>query len=231
MLRAKPGKPSRHDEDLADALQAAILGSMVPTVSSALDARHARGRSRSGRGAGLGLPLIVGVAVGVGVAAWARRDPGPSPLGEDDEWELAGGGPLQGTKDAINETLDRADAAIRKAVGATAASMGIAVDAVAEAAAPAAERMSGQLRVARGKATSEVIRALDDVEDVWGDEGDDATATRPTPKVPKRPAPRKPVVGTPPKPSTRVASAPASSQRDTGGETGRRKPPAAQGGA
>jgi hypothetical protein len=194
LRRSRGGPSAPADEIAAEAIEAAILGAILPSVSASTGKR--RGRDPEGRRerSGVGLALLVGVALGVGVAAWARREPAPPPGGEDEEWELAGGDPLQDAKRTINASLDHADAAIRRAVGATAASMGLAVDAMAEAAGPTAERVTGQLKVARGRATKEVIRALDDVEDVWGEEDD---STQPTPKVPKRPTPRKPVQGKP----------------------------------
>jgi hypothetical protein len=197
-----PNRPPRED-DLGDAIQSAILSSVLPSIVGAIRQPDTSKRhSRSSHGGGL--VFLVGLAAGIGIAAWARSDPKPS-LAEDDEWELANGANTHAAKEAINTTLDRVDVAVRHAVKAAAGGMGSAVDAVANAAGPTAERVSGQIKVVKDRASSEVIRALDDIEDVWGD--DDAP-TRPTRTVPKKPTPRKPVEGKPGSSSTTKKRAP-----------------------
>lgn len=185
------------DEELVDAVQAAILGSILPVVNDA--GNRKRGQNRRG-GSGLFI-LFVGMGIGVGLAAWARReDDEGAGTTEDEEWELAGGSSSRVVKTAINEALDKADVAIRRVAQATAQTMGSAIGSVADAASPTAELVTDKLRVARNRATEEVIRTLDGMEDVWGDESEDGDKpVAPTPKkpTPKKPTPRKPVEGKP----------------------------------
>jgi hypothetical protein len=198
------------DEELVDAVQAAILGSILPVVSEAGVRRN--GVRHHGGGSG-SLSLLVGVGIGVGIAAWARRDEVGSDRAQDDEWELAGGSSTQAVKATINETLDRADAAIRRGARAMAQTMEAAVGTVADAAGPTAELVTDKLKVARNRATEEVIRTLDGMEDVWDDEPDDGEKPVSTP-TPKKPIPRKPIEGKPnPAVSKPASPKPATSRR------------------
>lgn len=190
------GRPPS-DEELADAVQAAILGSILPYVKNA--GEHTK-RDRRGSGSGA-VALLVGIAIGVGVAAWARSENDEeSDVAEDDEWELANASSTRALKSTINETLDKADVVIQNATRKMAHTIGSAVGTVADAAGPTAERVTGKLKVARSRATEEVIRTLDGMEDVWDDESDDSSHPI-VQRVPKKPVPRKPVEGKP-KPST-----------------------------
>lgn len=183
------------EDELADALQSAILGSVLPFLTEAGSRRVDDKGSRHGSGA---LTLLLGIGIGVGVAAWARKDDGASaePLPEDEEWELVNGPSTRIVKSAINDTLDKADAVIRRLAKAAAETMGAAVSTVADAAGPTAELVTDKLRVARDRATSEVIRTLDDLDAVWDDDGADSEPLHKKP-VAKKPIPRKPVVGRP----------------------------------
>ena len=197
----RDSKPAGHGatvpDELADAIQAAILGSVVPSLTKVGSRSPRERRDKSG---GSALVFLLGVGVGLGVATWARRSSADGAVhAEDEEWELEGGDPTRVVKDAINETLDRADVALRRVIGATAKAMASAVSAVGEASGPTAERVTDHLRVARKRATTEVIDALDGVEDVWGDEPDrPSPAGRKGAPIPKKVAPRKPVEGKPP---------------------------------
>lgn len=192
------------DEELADAVQAAIMNSILP-FAKAVGERTMKDRpQRGGSGA---MALLIGVGIGVGVAAWARRDNDVAlDLAEDDEWELASASSTRALKAAINETLDRADAVLQRAAHEMAQTINSAVGTVADAAGPAAERVTDKLKVARSRATEEVIRTIDGMEDVWGDEPDD-TLKPVVKRAPKKPAPRKPTEGKPkPTAATKGAS-------------------------
>ncbi|MBN2176292.1 MAG: hypothetical protein JW722_01380 [Demequinaceae bacterium] len=204
------------DEELADAVQAAILGSILPFVSEA-SAQGKKDRNRP-RGGGA-IALIAGIAIGAGIAAWARRDDDPdsAPL-DDSEWELLHPSSTKAIKSAINETLDKADQVIRQAARVTAHTMGAAVGTVADAAGPTAELVTDKIKLARTRATSEVIRTLDDVDDVWGSDSDEPDP-RPRAKPAKKPIPRKPVVGKP-----RASASKASASKASGSRTPKAKP-------
>jgi hypothetical protein len=218
------GRPIDEDE-LAEAIQSAILGSVRPYLNDASTRRAGTDRDRPHSSGALA--LLIGVGIGVGVAAWARRTEGTSdePLPEDEEWELVNGPSTRIIKSAINDTLDKADVVIRRLAKTVAETMGAAVSTVADAAGPTAELVTDKLRLARERATSGVIRTLDDLDAVWDDEGSasEAPADKPAAKkpTPKKPTPRKPVVGKP------KASKPASSASSSPKKT--RSPQSTQG--
>jgi hypothetical protein len=188
--------PGRLNEDAwGEAIQAAVMGSVLPSVVEALHqpttTAHARRSAKGGS-----LLFLLGLGTGIGLAMWARRDDPPASLvSEDDEWELANGANARAAKEAINTTLERLDVALRRVVKVAADSMGSTVGVIADAAAPTAERVTDQLKVARRRATAEVIRALDDVDDVWGDDGDDADVAQAPPVRSRKPVARRPVEG------------------------------------
>lgn len=182
------------DEALIDVIQAAILGSITPSLGTVQSDAGAPRPQRN-----TGTVFLVGLAVGIGIAAWARREPDDDDPSDGSTASSAGFPSARATKAMINSTLDRADGVIRRAVDVTAGAMGSAVEAVADAASPTAERVSGQLKVARRKATSEVIRALDDIQDVWGDD-DDTMPVPVTKKGVSRAATAQKPTATPPPP-------------------------------
>ncbi len=202
------------EDQLGDAIQAAILGSVVPSV---VDAVHVRDPAPFHRrpAQGGGALFLAGLAAGIGLAAWARREPqAASSLGEDDEWELAGGANARAAKEAINTTLDRLDLALRRAVKAAAEGMGSTANVFANATAPTAEKVTGQIKVARKRAAAEVIRALDDVDDVWEDDVDDVVAPAPSGARPKKPVARRPVEGKPAASGENTKKAPPRKRKD-----------------
>lgn len=200
------------EDELAEAIQSAILGSVLPFLTDAVTGRAGKdGGSRQGSDA---LTLLVGVGIGVGVAAWARRDDGSSaePLPEDEEWELVNGPSTRIIKSAINDTLEKADVVIRRLAKVTAETMGAAVGTVADAAGPTAELVTDKLRLAKDRATSGVIKTLDDLDAVWDDEGRDPEPPPIAKPAAKKPTPRKPVVG---KPKAKKPASSASSKKAT----------------
>jgi len=202
------------EDELAEAIQSAILGSVLPFLAKA--AARRTGRDEGSEQSSDAFTLLIGVGLGVGVAAWARRDDGSStePLPEDEEWELVNGPSARIIKSTINDTLDKADVVIRRLAKITAETVGAAVETVADAAGPTAELVTDKLRLARDRATSGVIKTLDDLDAVWDDEGSDteAPSDKPVTKKPTagKPTPRKPVAG---KPKSKKPSSSASSSK------------------
>jgi hypothetical protein len=199
------GNQSSEDQ-IGDAIQAAILGSVLPSVAEAVRQPTATGSPHRPSNGG-GLLFLTGLGAGIGLAAWARRESQPTTLAaQDDEWELASGANARAAKDAINTTLERLDLTLRRGVKAAAEAMGSTASVLADATAPTAEKVTGQLKVARSRAAAEVIRALDDVDDVWGDDGDDAYEPSTASTTPKKPSARRPVEGKPTQATTTKAS-------------------------
>jgi hypothetical protein len=162
------------------------------------------------------IPLTVAVAAGAAVVAWARRDPGPEAWPErDEDWEFADEQRARAARarTSINKAVDSAEVTLRHAgevVTSTAAAAGAAIAEVAvptarkvrDAAVPAAqwvrdesgpvaERVRETVRTVRKRATGEVISAMDDIGNVWGDEGADESVDKAKPRTTSTKAPRK----------------------------------------
>ncbi len=160
------------------------------------------------------IPLTVAVAAGAAVVAWARRDPGPEAWPErDEDWEFADEqrARIARARTSINKAVDSAEEALRHAgevVTSTASAAGAAIaeaavptarkvrDAAVPAAqwvrdetGPAARRVRDTVRTVRKRATGDVVFAMDDVEDVWGE--DETGELKKPPVAKKKPAPKK----------------------------------------
>ncbi len=160
------------------------------------------------------IPLTVAVAAGAAVVAWARRDPGPEAWPErDEDWEFADEqrARIARARTSINKAVDSAEEALRHAgevVTSTASAAGAAIaeaavptvrkvrDAAVPAAkwvrdetGPAAQRVRETVRTARKRATGDVVFAMDDIEDVWGE--DETAELRKPPAAKKKPAAKK----------------------------------------
>jgi hypothetical protein len=131
------------------------------------------------------VPMVVAAAVGAALVVWARRDPNRRDWHGDDEWELLaveGDFPTRLRHD-INKTADLTTGAAKKAAGAVAE----AANTVGEKAGPVVAQVKDftaeqSRRVAAGveSARSKAAETLEDVEDVWEDEG--AALEAPAPK-------------------------------------------------
>jgi len=232
-------------ENIADAIHAAIVGSVIPAVVGAV---HDVGQKPSGKDDDKGfnwgavvIPAVVAAAAGAALIAWARRDPGVDGWAgeEDEEWEFAGDSQrTTQVKDSINKAADSAENILRQVGGAAAAAASAAAAAVMESVGPAAGRVKDAagpaaakvkeaagpaaakvmeaaapaaakvkeaaikeakkvretIEAARNKATEGVSGTIDDVEDVWEDEGgavdDSLTAPIPKPSARKPRAPK-----------------------------------------
>jgi hypothetical protein len=160
------------------------------------------------------IPLTVAVAASAAVVAWARRDPGPEAWPErDEDWEFADEqrARIARARTSINKAVDSAEEALRHAgevVTSTASAAGAAIaeaavptarkvrDAAIPAAqwvrdetGPAAKRVRDTVRSVRKRATGDVVFAMDDIEDVWG-EDETGEFTKP-PTARKKPAAKK----------------------------------------
>ena len=160
------------------------------------------------------IPLTVAVAAGAAIVAWARRDPGPEAWPErDDDWEFADEqrARVARARTSINKAVDSAEDALRHAgevVASTASAAGAAIAEVAvptarkvrdaavpaaqwvrEESGPAAKRVRETVRTARKRATGDVVFAMDDIEDVWGD--DETAEIRKPPVAKTKPAAKK----------------------------------------
>jgi hypothetical protein len=160
------------------------------------------------------IPLTIAVAAGAAVVAWARRDPGPEAWPErDEDWEFADEqrARIARARTSINKAVDSAEEALRHAgevVTSTASAAGAAIaeaavptarkvrDAAGPAAqwvrdetGPAAKRVRDTVRTVRKRASGDVVFAMDDVEDVWGDD-ETAELTKPA-AAKKKPTPKK----------------------------------------
>ena len=141
------------------------------------------------------IPLTIAVAAGAAIVAWARRDPGPESWPErDEDWEFADEqrARIARARTSINKAVDSAEEALRHAGGVVTSTASAAGAAIAEAAVPtarkvrdaavpaakwvreetgpAAKRVRDTVRVVRKRASGDVVSAMDDVEDVWGDD-------------------------------------------------------------
>jgi hypothetical protein len=186
-------------EHLADIVHDAVVGSVIPGVIGAVrragrepDPEPAE---RDFPWLAVIIPLTVAVAAGVAVVAWARRDPGPESWPErDEDWEFADEqrARIARARTSINKAVDSAEEALRHAGEVVASTASAAGAAIAEAAVPtarkvrdaavpaaqwvrdesgpAAKRVRETVRTARKRATGDVVSAMDDVEDVWGDD-------------------------------------------------------------
>jgi len=141
------------------------------------------------------IPLTIAVAAGAAVVAWARRDPGPEAWPErDEDWEFSDEqrARIARARTSINKAVDSAEEALRHAgevVTSTASAAGAAIAEVAvptarkvrdaavpaaqwvrEESGPAAKRVRETVRTVRKRASGDVVSAMDDIEDVWGED-------------------------------------------------------------
>jgi hypothetical protein len=205
-------------EHLADIVHDAVVGSLIPGVVGAVrragrEPEPAR-EDRDFPWLAVVIPLTIAVAAGAAVVAWARRDPGPEAWPErDEDWEFADEqrARIARARTSINKAVDSAEEALRHAgevVTSTASAAGAAIaeaavptarkvrDAAVPAAqwvrdetGPAAKRVRDTVRTVRKRATGDVVFAMDDIEDVWG-EDETAEFTKPG-AAKKKPAPKK----------------------------------------
>jgi hypothetical protein len=202
-------------EHLADVVHDAVVSSVIPGVVSAFRrAGREPEPERDERDfpwLAIAIPLAIGVAAGAAIVAWARRDPGPESWPErDEDWEFADEQRLRiaHARTSINRAVDSAENAVRHAgevVATTASAAGAAIAEAAiptarkvreaavpaahwvkEEAGPAARKVKDSITSVRKRAAGDVASAMDDMEDVWGDDGgDDPVETL------KRPASKK----------------------------------------
>lgn len=219
-------------EHLADVVHDAVVTSVIPGVVNAFrragtEPEPERDRGRNYWPAVL-IPLAVGVAAGVAIVAWARKDPGAETFeerpGESDftrEQRLR----VARARTSINRAVDSAETAVHHAadmVATTAAAAGAAIvetvtptaQRVRDAAEPIAHRVrDATVPVAQGfretmrstgnKARDDMLEALEDMGDVWGDDDDSdspsgSTTTKPAARKPsttKKPAAKKKPAG------------------------------------
>lgn len=191
---ARKAKPYVHRagdkaEHWADVVHGAIVGAAIPAVMSAVDraAADPEDRRSNNTWAKVGIPMVIAAAVGAALVVWARRDPRRDEWSADDEWELFGdeGDFPSRLRHDINKTVDITTDVAKKGAGAVAGAAAV----VSEKAAPVVAQVK-DTAVAQGRKVASSVEsvrfraaeAIDDVEDVWEDEGgssDDAPAAKP----------------------------------------------------
>lgn len=184
-------------EHWADMLHGAIVSAAIPAVLAAVDRAADEPEPQRGGGSSWAkvlVPVLLAGAAGAALVAWARRDPGRDDWAGDDEWEFLSdeGDFTSRLRHDINKAADLTTDAAKKAAAAVA---DVASDA-AKKAAPLVDQVK-ETAVAQSKkiaatidsATDSVVEVLDDVEDVWEDEGgavEDGEAPAAKPRTTKK---------------------------------------------
>ena len=165
-------------EHWADVVHGAIVGAAIPAVIAAVDraANFDEPRRRGNTWVAVVVPIAIAAAAGAALVVWARRDPNRTDWAGDDDWEFLsdeGDFPSRVRHD-INKVADLTTDAAKKAATAVAGAATVVGDKAApmvsqvkEVATEQGRKVAASVEIARGRAAE----ALEDVEDVWEDDG------------------------------------------------------------
>lgn len=200
-------------EDWADAAHAAIVGSAIPAVIDAFRKAGEEPVEKNERKVPASAVVIPAALIGAAAAAvvvWAKSDPGPSAEDVDEDGNDRRTG-LDRARTQINEALTSAEETVGHVAQVVATTSGAAVSAVADAARPYADKVrdgagpamdkvkptvdkvkktanasATRARTATRSVADEVEKAMEDFENVWGDETEDTTPAKKKPATRKR---------------------------------------------